>query len=161
MTTDGVPASEWARVRELQAEIVNFAYHDQYEASGQASYDLVALAAELEAKYGPLPALLAIRADHVTSLDARESLLHETYRQAECRNDAAYQAWAAVSLASHYVDVVPDMRKAEHWASVAEVQSLRLGDPRLDEDIDRLRGVLTARQRRAMVQGPRGRRTRS
>jgi hypothetical protein len=145
----------------LLADIVNFSYHDQYEATDRATNELLVLATELEAKYGPLPALLAIRADYVGSLEARESLLHDTYRQAELRNDAAYQAWAAVSLASHYVDVVPDVRKAEHWVSVAEVQSRLAGDPRLDEDVDRLRGILTARQRRAMVQGSRGRRTRS
>jgi hypothetical protein len=161
MTSTGVSASDWARVRELLADIVNYAYHDQYEASDQASQELLALASELEAKYGPLPALLAIRADHVVSLEARESLLHDTYRQAELRKDAAYQAWAVVSLASHYVDVVPDLTKAEHWVSVAEAQSRLFGDPRFDEDVDRLRGILTARQRRAMAQESRGRRTRS
>jgi len=143
----------------LLADIVNCSYHEQYEATDRAINELLGLAAELETKYGPLPALLAIRADHVGSIDERESLLHDTYRQADLRNDAAYQAWAAVSLASHYVDVVPDVRKAEHWVSVAEVQSRLLGDPLLEDDVDRLRGILTARQRRTMVRGVRGRPT--
>ena len=122
-TTNGVSPSDWARVCQLQADIVNFAYHDQDEASENAAQELVALATELEAEYGPLPALLAIRADHVRSVEARESLLHDTYREAESRKDAGYQAWASVSLASHYVDVVSDLTKAEEWLSVAEAQS--------------------------------------
>ncbi len=139
---------------------MNFSYHDQYEASDQATHELVALASELEAKYGPLPALLAIRADYVGSLEERESLLHDTYREAEVRRDGGYKLWAAASLASHYVDAISDLIKAEHWVSLAEAQSRIVDDPRLHEDVDRLRGILTARQRRAMAQGSRGRRTR-
>jgi hypothetical protein len=152
---------ELRRLRELDADILNFAYHEQYDAMEQATEELLALASELHQKYGSLPMLLATRASHVHSESEREALLRETYTRAESAGDVEYRAWAAISLASHYVDGMRDMTEGELWVSRAEACTQACGDERVAETIERLRGILNARRRRADIRGSQGRRTRS
>jgi hypothetical protein len=141
---------ERARIRQLLADIVNSAYDEQYEASAHAARELVALAVELEHKHGPLPALLAIRADHVESTSERESLLHATYRLAKVAEDAGHEAWAALCLASYYVDAVPNATEAERWLSIAEERPGAFSDERVADDLARLRRIVQARRRREL-----------
>jgi hypothetical protein len=58
----------------------------------------------LEEKYGPLPSLLATRADYVDSPEEREYLLLRAYEQARALNDLKNLVEIAESLASFYIE---------------------------------------------------------
>jgi hypothetical protein len=148
MKAHGISDEDCRRVTNLRCEIVNFAYHENYEASDLAARELVELVAGLEAKYGPLPSLLAIRAEYATSSGEQARLLHAAYEEAERRGDFAGQAWAAHSLASHYVEGVEDEGQASLWLSRAEAHAELLTDELAGDELARLRSILVARQRR-------------
>ena len=163
MTQEHGPSEEeWAQIRVIQADIVNLAYHERYEASVAAGEELVALMVSLRQKYGRLAALLAIHAEHVNCSSDREVLLHDTYRCARATGAAAYEAWAAQSLAWHYVNAAPALTEAERWLSVAESLSGGPTDERVLEDLAHLRGILRSRRMGPRTPKPRrGRRTRA
>ena len=151
MTPDGISSDDWDRVRELAAEIVNLSGADRYEASDLVSRELVEFLVGLENKYGPLPSLLATRADYVESTDEREHLLLTAYRESERRADLRNQAWIAHSLASHYVEAVPDDGRGERWLLIAEEHLRAFPDEDVGDDLDRLRAALGRRRRRALL----------
>jgi hypothetical protein len=148
MKRDAISAEDRSRIKALTAEIVNLAYHERYDASAQAAQHLVALTVDLEAKYGLLPTLLALRADYVTSSSEREGLLHAAYEEAGRRGDSGDQAWIAYSLASHYVDAMRDDTQGSLWLSLAEERVDMVADELAADDLARLRGILNARQGR-------------
>lgn len=138
---------EWARVRQMEVDIVTLAYDERYEASCAAADELVAFAAELLDKYGPILRLLAIRASHAVSERDRLSHSLATYQAAEAAGDGGYQAWAAHLLASHYVYGRIDLHEGERWLALAEQQAGLLGDVEFDDELGRLRGIVEARKR--------------
>ena len=160
MTTDSISADDWRRVKELTAEIVTLSGEDRYEASDQATHALLDLLVVLQDKYGPLPSLLAMRADYVYSVEERETLLQAAHREAVLRADVRNQAWVAYALAAHYLDAVRSDTQGEPWLAIAEQSLRQFDDEQVAEELARLRGMLNARQRRQMRQERRGRRTR-
>lgn len=160
MTPDGISSDDWNRVRELAAEIVNLSGADRYEASDQVARELVEFLVALENKYGPLPSLLATRADYVESAAEREHLLLAGYRESERRGDIKNQGWIAHSLASHYVEGVPDDGEGERWLLIAEKHLRAFPDEYVEEDLHRLRAALARSRRRTSMLESRGRRTR-
>jgi len=160
MTPDGISSEDWGRVRELACEIVNLSGEERYEASEQATHELLDLLVELQQKYGPLPSLLATQADYVESESEREHLLHAAYREAEMKGDVGNQTWIAHSLASHYIDGVPNDPEGERWLSIAEERLCTFADEDAADDLARLRAILSARRRRTLRHRTTGRRTR-
>jgi len=160
VTPDGISSDDWDRVRVLAAEVVNLSGADRYEASDRVARELVELLVGLENKYGPLPSLLATRADYVEATTERERLLVAAYREAERRADLRNQAWIAHSLASHYVEAGLDDEEGERWLLIAEKHLRAFPDEDVEDDLDRLRAALGRRRRRALLPEARGRRTR-
>jgi hypothetical protein len=158
-------ASEWARVRQLEADIVNLAYYEKYEESCRAADELVALVGDLLQAYGRNLKLLAIRAQHALSEADRLTRALAVFQEADARGDSTYRTWAAHILASHYLDGRIDEVQGEKWLSIAEEQARVCGDHQFDDELDRLRGSLEARRRsrtsqaRQRTGGRRGRRT--
>jgi hypothetical protein len=154
-------------VRQLEADVVNFAYDERYEDSCHAADELVALAGDLLEAYGPNLKLLAIRTQHAASEVDRVDGALAVYKQAQAAGDSSYRAWAAHILASHYLDRRSDEVEGERWLFMAEEQARACGDDLFDDELDRLRGAFEARRRRRTSQtghrasGRRGRRTRS
>jgi hypothetical protein len=161
MTARGISSEDWRRVRELTAEIVTLSGEERYEASEQATHELLDVLADLQRKYGPMPSLLAIRADHTYSLEERESLLLAAYHEAKHRADLQNQTWLSHSLAAHYLDAVGNDMAGERWLVVAEHSLLQFDAELVAEELARLRGMLDARRRPRLRLGRRGRRTNS
>ena len=72
MTPDGISADDWRRVHELAVEVVNLSADDDGTASDEAAERLLDVLDDLQRKYGPLPSILATRADYVASSADRE-----------------------------------------------------------------------------------------
>ena len=104
MTEDGIATEDWDRVHELALEIVNSSAEGEVPASDQASLRLVELLDEFQEKYGPLPSLLATRADYLVRFEDREYWYLAAYKQAAERGDARNLVSISESLTSLYAE---------------------------------------------------------
>ena len=144
MTPDGIEASDWDQVHELALEVVNTSAEGDEAASIAASDRLRHLVDRLQEKYGPLPSLLATRADYVDRPEDREYWLLAAYAQAEHRGDSKNKAFIAESLASFYIEERPDREQGTRWLETLVEHLGASGDPR--EEAVRLRAILERRQ---------------
>jgi hypothetical protein len=84
-TPDGITTEDWDRVHELALDVVNLSAEGDEAASDAAKLQLRELVDDLQEKYGPLPSLLATRADYVERVEDREYWLTAAYEQAAAR----------------------------------------------------------------------------
>jgi hypothetical protein len=110
-TSDGITTEDWDIVHEIAVEIVNAPDSEkQHHAEELLRYLEV-----LEAKYGPLPSILATRADYLADEDpAREELLLRAHALADARNDSGSVVCSAQSLAKLYLHK-RDLTEANRW----------------------------------------------
>src|SRR5215471_9191702 len=120
MTPDGISTQDWDRVHELALEVVNASGEGDDAMSDSATLRLRELLDELQEKYGPLPSLLATRADYVDAPEERDYWLTAAYEQAEKRRDVKNLVWIAASLATLYVDDLRDPAQGGRWLSRLE-----------------------------------------
>jgi hypothetical protein len=110
-TSDGIGSAEWDVVHELAVKIVNAPDVEKSRDRQQ----LLAYLAELEGKYGPLPSILATRADYIDTDDpARQALLLRAHATANARGDTAYLLSSAQSLAELFLEK-GRLREADQW----------------------------------------------
>jgi hypothetical protein len=142
MTPDGISTEDWDRVHELALEVVNSSAEGDDSASGAASLRLRELLDHLQEKYGPLPSLLATRADYVEGSEEREYWLLAAYQQAHDRGDSKNSVWIAASLAAFHLEEVPDVTKGAQWLECLEGHLQSFADSSETKEAVRLRGVL-------------------
>jgi len=75
---------------------------------------------ELQEKYGPLPRLLATRADCVDSPEEREYWLMVAYKRAQQLADSRNLVWIAASLAAFHLEDLPEATKGAEWLALLE-----------------------------------------
>ena len=111
-TSDGISTEDWDVVHGLAVDVVN-APDDEYGPRRQ----LLEFLETLESKYGPLPSILATRADYLTDEDLRrEELLLRAHALAESRGDSVSGVDIAESLVDLYLEKV-DLSEASRWLS--------------------------------------------
>ena len=88
VTPDGISTADWDRVNELALEVVNTSTAEDHEGNERAKRRLKSLLDDLQEKYGPLPSLLATRADYVDRPEDQEYWLLAAYDEAVRRDDA-------------------------------------------------------------------------
>lgn len=130
MTPDGIRDEDWDPVHELAVEVVNAR---EGEESDNHKTQLLAHLDRLEEKYGPLPSILATRADYVK--DARESqeLLERAYRPAVEQGDRLNVLYVASSLARLHIERFRDLAEGTKWLAAFEKALKHAGD---ESDID-------------------------
>jgi hypothetical protein len=79
----------------------------------------------LEARYGPLPSILATRADYTDDAVDAVSLLERAYESAVARGDGVNRVEIAESLAQMHVEHLQDLHGAIRWlaAFVEELET--------------------------------------
>jgi hypothetical protein len=70
-TTDGIADSDWEHVKDLVTRLCGAVEGSKEEETSER--DLMAYLDELEDKYGPLPSILATRADFLLDYDKKEA----------------------------------------------------------------------------------------
>ena len=143
MTPDGIETTDWDQVHELALEVVNTSAEGDDTASTDASNRLRALLDQLQEKYGPLPSLLATRADYVDRPEDREYWLLAAYAQAVERGDSKNMALIADSLATFYIEEHPDRGQGARWLDTLAEHLRASGEP--GEEVARLRAILDER----------------
>lgn len=151
MTEDGIATEDWDRVHELAVEVVNWSAEGDIPASHRASLRLVELLDDLQEKYGPLPSLLATRADYLDGFEEREYWYLAAYRQADARGDAKNLESISESLASLYVENVR-WKEAAEWVGLLEQHLVACPDSHDAEKAVRIRGLLASHAEAAAEQ---------
>ena len=102
-TSDGIISEDWDVIHELAVDIVNAPDNEKPAYSKKLADYLDSL----EHKYGPLPSILATRADYLPDDDpARGDLLLRAYQSAEASGDCQNQLLVAQSLAELHLEKV-------------------------------------------------------
>ena len=142
MTPDGISTEDWDRVHQLAVDIVNASSDGDPAASESAGVRLRELLDELQEKYGPLPSLLATRADYVEGHDEQEYWLMAAYEQAVKLGDPKNLVWVASSLAEFHLEEAADPVKGSQW--LARLEQHLLASPNAFEakEAVRLQGIL-------------------
>jgi hypothetical protein len=120
LTSDGISTADWDRVHELAVEVANASGARDEDARERAARQLTGLLDELQEKYGPLPSLLATRADYVDRPEDQEYWLLAAYEAAVRRDDPKNLTWIAESVARFYVETRPERANAEEWLARLE-----------------------------------------
>ena len=142
MTPDGIATEDWDRVHQLAADVVNASADGDTAAADAASLRIRGVLDELQKKYGPLPSLLAPRADYVDGLEEREYWLMAAYEQAQARGDLKNRVWVASSLASLHLEEVGDPVTGERWLRALEGHLRTFPDESERQEAIRLGGIL-------------------
>jgi hypothetical protein len=143
MTPDGIATEDWDRVHELALEVVNASAEGEDARSQSAAVRLRELLDELQEKYGPLPSLLATRADYVSDApEERDYWLTAAYEQAERRGDMKNLVWISASLATLHVDDLRDAAEGGRWLALLEGHLRASPDDSAAREAVRLRGLL-------------------
>lgn len=138
-TPDGISRRHWDSVHELAVEIVNASCRDDDSTGDRKTADLLHLLDNLEVVYGPLPSILATRADYVDDIQRKEQLLHAAYDLAVQRRDERNALWIASSLAGLYVEEVGDRGQGVRWLAALEKHLGTLPDEDERQELERLR----------------------
>lgn len=142
MTPDGIATADWDRVHQLALDIVNASAEEDLATSESATARLRELLDELQERYGPLPSLLATRADYVDGHEEQEYWLMAAYDQALKLGDPKNLVWVASSLAGFHLEESPDPIKGGEWLNLLEEHLHTAPDASEAEEAVRLRGVL-------------------
>jgi hypothetical protein len=142
VTGDGIATEDWDRIHELALDVVNLSTGGDQAGSDSAALRLRELLDDLQEKYGPLPSLLATRADYAERVEDREYWLVAAYEQAETRHDERNLVWIAASLATLFVDDRRDRGKGAEWLARLELHLQVFPDSSEAEEADRLRRIL-------------------
>jgi len=142
VTPDGILTDDWDRVHELAADAANAALVDDAVADAAATRRLLEWLDELLRRYGPLPSILATRADYVEDESEREYLLHAAYEQAELLHDQRNLALIASSLAGLYVEDREDYVLGQRWLERLETHVVACPESNEGDELERLRRIL-------------------
>lgn len=136
-TPDGVSSQDWDRVHELVVDIWNAEAGDDEDRSMCRSR-LLDFLNELEVKYGPLPSILATRADFIDGLPEKISLLRRAYNLAEVRSDRRNVLYIAHSLAELYIQDQQDPIEGRKWLDCLRRCLVEVDNAWYAEEHDRL-----------------------
>jgi len=138
-TSDGISTADWDHVHELALELLDTRTQIAVAARRQA---LLSHLATLEQKYGPLPSILATRADYEEDPATKEWLLLRAHALAEERCDPANLLYVAHSLAEFYVERQHDVRNGRHWLDDFKRRLVGIDDPNFREELARLSRIV-------------------
>jgi hypothetical protein len=144
VTPDGISTEDWSEVHELAVEVVSLSADGDEPASSAARRRLLALLDDLSKQYGPLPSLLATRADYVEDDGAREYWLLAGYDEALRRGDSKNLTLISHSLAQLYVESRPTSVEAARWLDHLERHLAIYSDEHEANELSRLRTLVSS-----------------
>ncbi len=142
MTPDGISDDDWGCVHQCVLDIVNASSDENQEAHSAALAALGELLDDLQEKYGPLPSILATRADYSEDDAEREYWLLAAYSQARQHGDSKNLVLIAASLATFYVETKVALGEGRQWLATLEENLVHHYDEDEAEEAARLRAVL-------------------
>ena len=153
-TPDGVPEKEWAKVTKLALAAAAASGKADDAAAADVTQKLLTMLEGLEQKFGPLPGILAARADFLDDPDEAVRLLERAYKIAGQRADVESRLTIADALAGCYIRELEDPKQGARWLAAMADALKQAGDENDVESYEELK----ARSRRAAARAARGRR---
>lgn len=142
-TPDGILSCDWDLVHHLAVEIVNASSEDDAVRETAATEKLFQTLNELERQYGPLPSILATRADYAEDPSQQEALYLRAYAEAEAREDKRNMVWVASSLAALYIEGMRDDVEGVRWLAALSANLAAFPDEYESQEHERLRRLAT------------------
>jgi hypothetical protein len=143
-TSDGIATEDWDRVTELALEVWKHLRDGEKERCRQ---DLFTYLDGLEVTYGPLPSILATRADFTSpdQIGHKEELLARAYALAVERRDHRNALAIAHSLADLYLDELRRPVEGRRWLACLGAQLYAdPDDPWWSQEYERLKELARA-----------------
>jgi hypothetical protein len=97
---------------------------------------------KLEGSYGPLPSILATRADFLEDYDRKEELLTRAYTAAAKLGDCKNLVDISHSLAELYVEALVDVQQGRKWLDRLDTHLLDCPDSTYADDAHTFRQKL-------------------
>jgi hypothetical protein len=145
-TPDGVPEKEWAKVTKLALAAAAASGKADEAAAADVTEKLLALLEGLEQKFGPLPGILAARADFLDDPDEAVKLLERAYKIAGQRADVESRLTIADALAGCYIRELEDPKQGARWLAAMADALKQAGDENDIESYEELKADLAALQ---------------
>jgi hypothetical protein len=139
MTPDGIRDEDWDRVHELAVEIVNAG---DAEKCDEQKAQLLECLDRLEEKYGPLPSILATRADYVKEPEESRELLERAYAPALEKHDRLNVLYVASSLARLHIERLRNVTEGVKWLAAFKEALKYAGDESDIEEYEDLAKML-------------------
>lgn len=139
-TSDGIENFDWEHVKELAIEVLSAS--ERPEETDVSRTELLAYLDTLELKYGPLPSILATRADFIDDYETKELLLKLAYDAAASIGDVENLSHIAHSLAELYIDTLVNVAEARKWLDRLDAHLLQFHDSTYLGDAKRFREQL-------------------
>jgi len=114
-TSDGIRAADWNRVQSLAAMIAAHVCSGEHCDARLETQNLLRELKRLQKDYGPLPSILATRADYVRGMSRRISLLERAWRNAQRLKDRPNLVYISSSLAEAFVEELRSKANGEKW----------------------------------------------
>ena len=138
-TSDGITADDWNRVHALTVDLVNATDETSVASCRRRLFQYLEI---LESKYGPLPSILATRADFTEDISQKDLKLRKAYEYAEERSDYRNALYIAHSLAALHLEETGDLVEGRIWLERMRHQLIREEDAWFAEELQRLRDLL-------------------
>ena len=145
-TPDGVPEKEWAKVTKLALAAAAASGKADDAAAADVTQKLLAMLEALEQKFGPLPGILAARADFLDDPDEAVRLLERAYKIAGQRADVESRLTIADALAGCYIRELEDPKQGARWLAAMADALKQAGDENDVESYEELKADLAALQ---------------
>ncbi len=139
-TADGISDTDWEQVKDLAARLCDAVEGSEEEEASVK--DLMAYLDKLEGKYGPLPSILATRADFLEDYNRKEELLTRAYAAAQKLGDRKNLVDISHSLAELYVDALVDVQQGRRWLDRLDAHLLDCPDAAYADDAHAFRQKL-------------------
>ena len=139
-TADGISASDWNHALELAARLSDAVEGSEEEEASER--DLMAYLDKLEVKYGPLPSILATRADFLEDYNRKEELLTRAYAAAAKLGDRRNLVDISHSLTELYVDALVDVEQGRTWLDKLDAHLIDCPDSTYADHAQRFRQTL-------------------
>ena len=138
-TPDGVPEKEWAKVTKLALAAAAASGKADDAAAADVTQKLLTMLEALEQKFGPLPGILAARADFLDDPDEAVRLLERAYKIAGQRADVESRLTIADALAGCYIRELEDPKQGARWLAAMADALKQAGDENDVESYEELK----------------------
>lgn len=142
-TSDGISTTDWDQVQKITQKIT------YANSLGESSKLLVKMLQKLldplAEKYGRLPSILSLKAEHTDDAELKLSLLKEAYVSALELRDDKHIAYITGSLVEYYIHKANNSRNAKFWLPIFEKSLKNYSDAHLSALLIELMGKVNKR----------------
>ncbi len=143
-----IQAEEWKKIRDLASAVSRAAKDDNYPLSHIHCRTLIDFLDSLQDKYGPLPRILATKADYMEDDEIRLCLYEKAFEISETEHNHMECVFIADSLILLYLEDidVPNYEMAHRWLKRMEFSLRNCPDEHFSQAAERYRSLISGHE---------------